>query len=77
MEADLGGAFFEGKIAQVVGNTYNVVFFDGDRENGLARDQIKLLKPPSVDNDGIDTTGLTKKEIKKLKKKMEKKNKRK
>ena len=45
VEADLGGAFFQGKIAQVVGSTYKVVFFDGDRENGLERDQIKLLNP--------------------------------
>ena len=73
VEADLGGAFFAGKIAQVVGNTYNVVFFDGDRENGLERSQIKLINPPSVVSDEFDTTGLTKKEIKKLKKKLEKK----
>jgi len=44
LEVDLGGAFFQGK-AQVVGSTYKVVFFDGDRENGLERDQIKLLNP--------------------------------
>merc|ERR1711971_101126 len=75
VEADLGGAFFAAKISQVVGNTYNVVFFDGDRIDGLERDQIKLLKPPSIDSDEIeiDTSGLTKKEIKRLKKKMEKK----
>ena len=72
VEADLGGAFFAGKIAQVVGNTYNVVFFDGDSENGLKRDQIKLLNPPAAE-DEIDTTGLTPKEIKKLKRKMQKK----
>lgn len=78
VEADLGGAFFAGKIAQVVGNTYNVVFFDGDRENGLERDQIKLLQPPVLDeDDDFDTTGLTKKEIKKLKKKMQKKKRKK
>ena len=74
VEADLGGAFFAGKIAQVTGNTFNVVFFDGDRENGLTRDQIKLLNPPSTDEeDEFDTTGMTPKEIKKMRKKMEKK----
>jgi len=73
VEADLGGAFFPAKVSQVVGNTYNVVFFDGDRSDGLERDQIKLLNPPSSDSDEMDTTGLTKKEIKRLKKKMEKK----
>jgi len=72
VEADLGGAFFEAKIAQIVGDSYNVVFFDGDKDT-LARNQIKLLTPPSADSDEIDTTGLTKKEIKKLRKKMEKK----
>ncbi|KAL7471818.1 hypothetical protein ACHAXS_012127 [Conticribra weissflogii] len=71
VEADLGGAFFEAKVSQVFGNKYNVVFFDGDRADGLQRDQIKLLKPPVVEE--FDTTGLTPKEIKKLKKKMEKK----
>lgn len=73
VEADLGGAFFAGKIAQVTGSTYNVVFFDGDRENGLERDQIKLLNPPAADEDEFDTTGMTPKEIKKMRKKMEKK----
>ncbi|KAL7552609.1 hypothetical protein ACHAWF_015849 [Thalassiosira exigua] len=74
VEADLGGAFFAAKVSQVVGNRYNVVFFDGDRADGLERNQIKLLNPPSSDNiDDIDTTGLTKKEIKRLRKKMEKK----
>ena len=72
VEADLGGAFFAAKIAQIVGDSYNVVFFDGDKDT-LARSQIKLLTPPSTDSDEIDTTGLTKKEIKKLRKKMEKK----
>jgi hypothetical protein len=74
-EADLGGAFFAAKVSQVVGDKYNVQFFDGDRADGLDRDQIKLLKPPSPENVEIDTTGLTKKEIKRLqKKKMEKKS---
>ena len=73
VEADLGGAFFAGKIAQVTGSTYNVVFFDGDRENGLERDQIKLLNPPALVEEEFDTTGMTPKEIKKMRKKLEKK----
>jgi len=73
-EADLGGAFFAAKISQIIGNKYNVVFFDGDRADGLERSQIKLSKPPTPVNDEIDTTGLTKKEIKRLMKKMDKKD---
>jgi hypothetical protein len=73
-EADLGGAFFAAKVSQVVGDKYNVHFFDGDRADGLERNQIKLLKPPSPEKEEIDTTGLTKKEIKRLQKKNEKKS---
>jgi hypothetical protein len=73
-EAELGGAFFPAKVSQVVGDKYGVHFFDGDRADGLERDQIKLLKPPSPEKDEIDTTGLTKKELKRLQKKMEKKS---
>lgn len=73
-EADLGGAFFAAKISQIIGNKYNVVFFDGDRADGLERSQIKLSKLPTPFNDEIDTTGLTKKEIKRLMKKMDKKD---
>ena len=71
-EADLGGAFFAAKVSQIIGNSYNVVFFDGDRADGLERSQIKLSKPPTPVSDDIDTTGLTKKEIKRLMKKMDK-----
>jgi hypothetical protein len=72
-EAELGGALFPAKVSQIVGDKYCVQFFDGDRADGLVRDQIKLLKPPSPESDEIDTTGLTKKEIKRLQKKTEKK----
>ncbi len=68
-EADLGGAFFAAKISQIIGDYYNVVFFDGDRADGLDRSQIKLSTPPTPTSDEIDTTGLTKKEIKRLLKK--------
>ena len=71
-EAELGGAFSLAKVSQVVGDKYCVQFFDGDRAD-LEREQIKMLKPPSPVKDEIDTTGLTKKEIKRLQKKTEKK----
>jgi len=76
VEADLGGAYFEARVSKVAGNTFNVVFFDGDKADGLERNQIKLLNPPATDTedeDDFDTTGLTKKEIKKMRKKLEKK----
>ena len=72
-EAELGGAYFAAKVTQIVGNKYNVEFFDGDRADGLERHQIKLYQPPSLDKSNIDTGGLTKKEIKRLQKKTEKK----
>ena len=46
VEADLGGAFFPAAITRASGGTYDVAFFDGDRETGLTRRQIKLLSPP-------------------------------
>ena len=72
VEADLGGAFFEAKVSKVAGNFFDVIFFDGDRADGLERSQIKLLKPPVAEDD-FDTTGMTAKEIKKMRKKLEKK----
>jgi hypothetical protein len=72
-EAELGGAYFAAKVTKIVGDKYNVEFFDGDRFDGLERHQIKLYQPPSLDKSNIDTGGLTKKEIKRLQKKMEKK----
>ena len=72
-EAELGGAYFAAKVTKIVGDKYNVEFFDGDRLDGLERHQIKLYQPPSLNKSNIDTGGLTKKEIKRLQKKMEKK----
>ena len=46
VEADLGGAFFPATVARATGGSYDVNFFDGDRETGLDRSQIKLLVPP-------------------------------
>ena len=73
VEADLGGAFFEAKVSRVAGSFFDVIFFDGDRADGLERSQIKLLKPPVIAEDDFDTTGMTAKEIKKMRKKLEKK----
>lgn len=75
IEADLGGAFFPATVTKVVGNKYDVLFFDGDRESGLEREMIKLLAPPNLTEDDEDTSNMTPKQLKRLKKKQEKKNK--
>merc|ERR1712166_704688 len=84
--ADLGGAFFPATITKVLTNgLYDVKFFDGDVEDGMERNLIKLLKPPSTvdtgngdnydsDDDGIDTSNMTPKQLKRLKKAQQKKN---
>lgn len=81
VEADLGGAFFPGKVVNVKGGgdskKFDVLFFDGDSEQNLTRDMVKLMTPPVMEStdstaDDIDTSGLTKKELKKLRKKQEK-----
>jgi hypothetical protein len=85
VEADLGGAFFPATITKVLTNgLYDVKFFDGDVEDGMERNLIKLLKPPSADttgngdndgdNDGIDTSNMTPKQLKRWKKAQQKKN---
>ena len=80
VEADLGGAFFQAKVTRIAGDRYDVEFFDGDKMDGLDRQSIKLLTPPPVpssdDGDTFDTTGMTKKEIKKMRRKLEKKKQR-
>ena len=78
VEADLGGAMFPARVSAVTGNAYSVEYFDGDKDTGLERSMIKLLKPPAAPSnedelDIGDTTGLTPKEIKKLRKKAQKK----
>jgi predicted TIM-barrel fold metal-dependent hydrolase len=77
VEADLGGAFFPATVTKI-GTSYDVKFFDGDSANGLSRDMIKLLAPPtSALSNNSNTSnepppGLTKKELKKWMKKQEK-----
>jgi hypothetical protein len=77
VEADLGGAFFPATVTKI-GTSYDVKFFDGDSMNGLSRDLIKLLAPPSsaLSNNSNSSdeppAGLTKKELKKWMKNQEK-----
>jgi len=71
VEADLGGAFFPATVARVQGGKYDVQFFDGDQEAGLERSQIKLSTPP-VQEEEIDTSSMTPKQLKRWKKQKEK-----
>ena len=74
VKADLGGAFFPATVTRAAGNTYDVKFFDGDMESGLSRDMLKLLKPPNLVDEDVDTSNMTPKQLKRWKKKQEKKN---
>jgi len=81
VEADLGGAFFPATITRVLPGPvglYDLTFFDGDQEKGMERKLIKLLKPPAVDNDDndqVDTSTMTPKQLKRWKKAQQKKKK--
>lgn len=68
VEAELGGAFFPARITRASGGTYDVDFFDGDRETGLQRNQIKLLSPPVLVDEDMRTAGMTPKQLKRWKK---------
>jgi len=77
VEADLGGAMFPATVTSPMNNNnYKVTFFDGDVDI-LPRDMIRLVTPPKITNDNDDDEqpppGLTKKELKRWRKKMEKK----
>jgi hypothetical protein len=74
VEADLGGAFFPATVKKVLpGNKYDVQFFDGDQESGLDRSMLKLLKPPNLGNDdNVDTSNMTPKQLKRWKKAQQK-----
>ena len=74
VEADLGGALFPATVSLASGGKYDVTFFDGDRETGLDRSQIKLLTPPAAPTSNVDTSKMTKKELKRWKKQQEKLN---
>lgn len=75
VEADLGGAFFDATVTRVTpGGTYDVQFFDGDIETGLARNMLKLKTPPALDNeDEVDTSNMTPKQLKRWRKQQQKK----
>jgi Cupin superfamily protein len=72
--ADLGGVFFPAIITSATGNSFDVQFFDGDKEFGLSRDMIKLLVPPTPAEE-VDTSNMTPKQLKRWKKEQEKKGK--
>jgi hypothetical protein len=75
VEADLGGAFFPATVTRAMGNSYDVQFFDGDKEEGLERAMLKLTKPPNLAQDEVDTSNMTPKQLKRWKKEQENKNK--
>ena len=73
VEAGLGGAFFPATVTRASGDTFDVAFFDGDRETGLDRSSIKLLSPPKVSSAvDVDTSKMTAKQLKRWKKRQEK-----
>lgn len=71
VDADLGGAYFPATVTRASGNTYDVLFFDGDRDEGLDRSMIKLLNPPVLVEE-VDTSTMTPKQLKRWKKEQEK-----
>jgi Cupin superfamily protein len=75
VEADLGGAFFPATVTRASEGSFDVAFFDGDRESGLHRGQLKLLAPPksaSVQAGDVDTSKMTPKQLKRWRKEQEK-----
>jgi hypothetical protein len=82
VEADLGGALFPATVTRVgaAGTTFDVQFFDGDKETGLERSMLKLMVPPKSagdddDKEKVDTSSMTPKQLKRWKKEQEKKSK--
>ena len=69
----MGGAFFPASVTRIVGNSYDVLFFDGDKDEGLDRSMLKLVKPPVVE-ENVDTSAMTPKQLKRWKKEQKKKN---
>lgn len=83
VEADLGGCYFPATVTNIIANDslllYDVSFFDGDKETGLQRQQIKLNNIPkstttsTISNDDQpDISTMTPKELKRWKKEQEK-----
>jgi Cupin superfamily protein len=76
VEADLGGAFFPATVTRVSEGTYDVTFFDGDKDVGLHRSMVRLMNPPkqqqqSDSTSSIDTSNMTPKQLKRWKKEQE------
>ena len=75
VEADLGGAFFPATVTKVAGGgtSFDVQFFDGDRETGLTRSQLKLPpQPVASQEEEVDTSSMTPKQLKRWRKQQEK-----
>jgi Cupin superfamily protein len=73
VEALLGGAYFPATITRISDdNSYDVAFFDGDKESGLTRLQIKALTTAISSNGDVDTSKMTAKQLKRWKKEQEK-----
>jgi hypothetical protein len=71
VEAELGGAFFPAIVTGITkANTYDVTFFDGDKETGLTPAQIRLISVPQLSQD-VDTSKMTTKQLKRWKKEQE------
>lgn len=72
VDAELGGAFFPATVTKISEDgSYDVTFFDGDKEVGLKGDQIRLSSvPKSIPT--INTSKMTTKQLKRLKKQQEK-----
>jgi hypothetical protein len=70
VDADLGGALFPAVVLKVVGDSYDVQFFDGDKEFGMSRDMLKLMVPPKPEEE-VDTSSMTPKQLKRWKKEQE------
>jgi hypothetical protein len=72
VEAELGGAFFPATVTGISDDgLYDVTFFDGDKESGLNGTQIRLLSVPQT-SPSIDTSKMTRKQLKRWKKEQEK-----
>ena len=71
VEAELGGAFFPATITNICDDgSFDVTFFDGDKEFGLGQAQVRLLVPKAMSI--VDTSKMTAKQLKRWKKEQEK-----
>jgi Cupin superfamily protein len=73
VDADLGGAYFPATITRASEGSYDVLYFDGDKEHNLDRSRIRLMNPPIMENN-VDTSSMTPKQLKRWKKEQQQKN---